>query len=67
MGEETVRIGVDIAKSAKDVAVTDSGEVRQLTNDDEGIGESVGYIGGLKPATIVLAATGSLEMSWQRL
>jgi len=62
MVEETVCVGVDVAKSALDVAVTDSGEVKQFANDDEGIGEAVGYIAGLKPATIILEATGSLEM-----
>jgi transposase len=62
MAEETVCVGVDVAKSTLDVAVTDSGEVRQFTNDDKGIGEAVGYIAGLKPATIILEATGSLEM-----
>ena len=62
MVEETVCVGVDVAKSALDVAVTDSGEVKQFANDDEGIGEAVGYIAGLKPAAIILEATGSLEM-----
>jgi transposase len=62
MAEEALYVGVDVAKSTLDVAVTDSGEVRQFTNDDEGIGEAVGYIAGLKPATVILEATGSLEM-----
>ena len=62
MVEEAVCVGVDVAKSTLDVAVTDSGEVRQFANDDEGIGEAVGYIAALRPATIVLEATGSLEM-----
>ncbi len=62
MAEEASYVGVDVAKSTLDVAVTGSGEVRQFTNDDEGIGEAVGYIAGLKPATVILEATGSLEM-----
>ncbi len=62
MAEEAVCIGVDVAKSTLDVAATDSGEVRQFANDDEGIGEAVSYITALRPAAIILEATGSLEM-----
>ncbi len=53
---------MDVAKSTLEVAVTDSGEVRQFANDDKGIDEAVGYIAGLKPVTIILEATGGLEM-----
>ena len=35
MIEETVCVGVDVAKSTLDVAITDSGETRQFANDDE--------------------------------
>ncbi len=62
MAEEAICVGVDVAKSTLDVAVTDSGEVRQFANDDEGIGEAVDYVAALKPAAIILEATGSLEM-----
>jgi transposase len=62
MTEEAVCIGVDVAKSTLDVAVSDSGETRQFTNDDEGISQAVHYIAGLKPAGIILEATGNLEM-----
>ncbi len=62
MIEEAVCVGVDVAKSTLDVAVTDSGETRQFTNDDEGISQAVRYIGGVKPAGIILEATGHLEM-----
>lgn len=40
MTEETVCVGVDVAKSILDVAVTDSGEAWQFANDDEGIFDS---------------------------
>ncbi len=62
MREEAVYIGVDVAKSTLDMAVTDSEEVRQFANDDKGIGQAVSYIAGLKPAMIILEATGNLEM-----
>ncbi len=50
MIEEAVYVGVDVAKSALDVAVTDSGETWQLVNDDEGISQAVHYIASVKPA-----------------
>jgi len=62
MIEETVCVGVDVAKSTLDVAVTDSGQTRQFANDDEGISQAVRYIVGVKPARIILEATGNLEM-----
>ncbi len=62
MIEEAVYVGVDVAKSTLDVAVTDSEEARQFANDDKGISQAVSYIAGLKPAVIILEATGNLEM-----
>ena len=62
MMEEAVCIGVDVAKSALDVVVTDSEEARQFANDDKGISQVVSYIADLKPVMIILEATGNLEM-----
>ena len=62
MIEEAVYGGVDVARSALDVAVTDSGETWQFVNDDEGISQAVHYIASVKPAGIILEATGNLEM-----
>ena len=62
MIEEAVCVGVDVAKSTLDVAVTDSEEAWQFANDDKGINPAVSYIAGLKPAMIILEATGNLEM-----
>ncbi len=62
MTEEKVYVGVDVAKSTFYVAVTDSGESRKFTNDDKGISQAVRYIASVKPAGIVLEATGNLEM-----
>jgi len=62
MVEEAVCVGVDVAKSTLDVAVTDSGETRQFVNDYEGISQAVRYITSEKPAGIILEATGNLEM-----
>ncbi len=62
MTEEEVCVGVDVAKSTLDVAVSDSGETRQFANDDEGISQAARYIDSLKPARVIIEATGSLEM-----
>jgi len=62
MTEEAVCVGVDVAKITLDVAVSDSDEAWQFANDDEGISQAVRYIAGLKPAGIILEATGHLEM-----
>ena len=47
MAKEAVYVGVDVTKRTLDVAVSDAREVRQFTNDHEGI---------------ILEATGHLEM-----
>jgi transposase len=62
MIEEAICVGVDVAKSTLDVASSDSGETRQFANNDEGINQAVRYISGVKPAGIILEATGNLEM-----
>ena len=62
MTEETVCVGVDIAKNILDVADSNSKETRQFNNDHKGINGAVGYIAGLKPARIILEATGKYEM-----
>ena len=62
MTKEEVCVGVDVAKSTLDVAVSDSGETRQFANDDEGISQAARYIASLKPARVIIEATGSLEM-----
>ena len=62
MTEEAAYIGVDIAKRTLDVAVSNSGQIRRFSNDDEGITQGVRYIAPFKPAGIILEATGCLEM-----
>ncbi|MFC1992174.1 transposase, partial [Chloroflexota bacterium] len=55
-------VGVDVAKNSLDVAISNSEEIRQFTNDHEGITHAVQYIAGLKPSGVILEATGHLEM-----
>jgi len=62
MTEEAVCIGVDVAKSTLDLAVSNSKETRQFQNDHEGIISAASYIAGLNPTIIILEATGHFEM-----
>jgi len=62
MTEEIVCVGVDVAKSTLDVAASNSKETRQFENNHEGIPSTARYIAGLKPARIILEATGKYEM-----
>ena len=62
MTEETICVGVDVAKSTLDVAASNSKEARQFKNDHKGITSAVSYIASLKPAKIILEATGKYEI-----
>jgi len=62
MTEEPVCVGVDVAKNTLDVAVSNLKEIRQFNNDHEGITSAVRYITGVKPAKIILEATGHYEL-----
>lgn len=62
MADGSVCVGVDVAKNALDVAVSDSNEVRRFANDDAGVRQAVVYITGFRPTRIILEATGRLEM-----
>jgi len=60
--KEAVYVGVDVAKETLDVAVSNSQETRQFSNNQEGITQAIQYIAGLQPEGIILEATGRLEM-----
>jgi transposase len=62
MADGSVCVGVDVAKSVLDVAVSGSSEVRRFANDDGGVRQAVAYIAGIRPTRIILEATGRLEM-----
>jgi len=62
MTEEAVCVGVDVAKNTLDIAVSNLKETRQFNNDHQGITSAVHYISSLKPARIILEATGHYEM-----
>jgi len=62
MTEKALCVGVDVAKSTLDLAVSDSQERWQFSNDGEGISQAVHCIADLKPSIVILEATGHLEM-----
>jgi transposase len=61
MKEEAVYVGVDVSRDTLEVADSISRETCQFANDDEGIRQTAQYIASLKPAGIILEATGNLE------
>ena len=62
MIEETICVGVDVAKSTLDVAASNSKETSQFDNNHQGITSAVRYIAGLNPVRIILEATGKYEI-----
>jgi len=63
MAGESLSVGIDVAKSTLDVAVSNSPEVCRFSNDDSGIGLVVDRIKALEPESIVIEATGGLELT----
>jgi transposase len=62
MAEESVCVGVDVAKEILEVGVDNSSETRQFKNDHKGIASTVHYIASLKPSRVILEATGRYEI-----
>ena len=58
---ETAYVGIDVSKARLDVAVVPSGESFSSPNDDEGIEKVVARVRELRPALVLLEATGGLE------
>jgi len=55
-------VGIDVSKASLDVGVLPLGELAQLPNDAKGINRVVSRMKKLKPALVVLEATGGLEV-----
>src|SRR4030042_736369 len=55
-------VGIDVSKTWLDIAVHESTETWRAGNDDEGIANLVKRLKQLKPALVVLEATGGYEM-----
>ncbi|MDM8000150.1 MAG: IS110 family transposase [Dehalococcoidia bacterium] len=62
MADEAISVGVDVAKGSLDVAISSSSEVRRFPNDEDGIGSAAGYIAAVGAVSIIVEATGGLEM-----
>lgn len=61
--DEAVFVGIDVSKAHLDVAVHGDAEVRRVANDEEGIQALVSRLVELRPALVVLEATGGFEMA----
>jgi transposase len=62
MDTPLVFVGIDVAKAHLDLAVRPTGEAWQVANDPAGIAELVARLQALRPALIVVEATGGLEV-----
>jgi transposase len=62
METATAYVGIDVAKAKLDIAVYSSDQQWTFANSDAGISRAVSYLRELKPALIVLEATGGIEM-----
>lgn len=61
MNTTTTFVGIDVSKAHLDLAIRPSNETAALANDLAGIDEVVTRLRSLKPALVVLEATGGLE------
>jgi transposase len=61
MNKPVTYVGIDVAKSWLDVAQCPEGQSQRLRNEQAHLGELVAQMSSLRPALIVLEATGGLE------
>jgi transposase len=61
MNTPAVYVGIDVAKAHLDVAVTPGGQATRWSYDEAGIAALLEHLQALRPALIVLEATGGLE------
>lgn len=61
MQEEQVFVGIDVSKQGLDVGSCPVSQARSWANDEDGRGAIVDYLAALKPALVVVEATGGLE------
>jgi transposase len=59
--EKCVFVGIDVSKARLDVAVSPSGDSFSVANDEGGVDAIIQRLEGLRPALVVLEATGGLE------
>ena len=66
MAEKGCCIGIDVAKNWLDWAADGHGRVQRLGNDAAGIAELVSELQALRPALVVMEATGGYELAGVR-
>ena len=62
MKQKSTYVGIDLAKTSIDVAVRPEGGAWRMPHDEAGIEELVSRLETLKPAIVLLEATGGLEL-----
>ena len=62
MEQEATYVGIDVAKSQVDVAARPAGDVWRVDYDEPGVAALVAQLRNLNPATVLLEATGSIEV-----
>jgi transposase len=59
--EAAIFVGIDVGKRQVDVALGPDGPVRQFSNDDGGIEQVLGLLGGRRVGLVVLEASGGYQ------
>ena len=62
MEQESIFVGIDVAKAQLDVAVRPAADRWEVSHDDAGIGELVSQLKSLGPAMVLVEASGGLEL-----
>jgi transposase len=62
MNPSRIYVGIDVAKDQLDVAQRPGTEAWSASNDDRGIADLVARLKALRPALVVLEATGGIEL-----
>ena len=62
MEQESIFVGIDVAKAQVDVAVRPTDDRWEVSYDNAGVGQLVSQLKGLEPAIVLLEASGGLEL-----
>ena len=62
MEQESIFVGIDVAKAQLDVAVRPAADRWEVSHDDAGIGQLVSQLKSLGPAMVLVEASGGLEL-----
>ena len=62
MEQESIYVGIDVAKAQVDIAVRPTGQRWAISYDESGVRELVSRLKTLKPAMVLLEASGGLEL-----